>query len=142
MFKHILIPTDGSKLSLKGVKAGLKLARALGARVTGLYVVPPFVQPMYGEAAIYVPGLSVREYKQQGARAARKALEPFRQASAATKVIYGRPAWDGILAAARAGRCDAIVMASHGRGALGGLILGSQAQRVLASSKIPVLVIR
>ena len=56
MFKHILIPTDGSKLALKGIKAGARLARALGARVTGLYVVPPYVPPMYGEAAIYEIG--------------------------------------------------------------------------------------
>lgn len=43
MFKHILLPTDGSKLALKGVKAGVKLAKALGARVTGVYVVSPYL---------------------------------------------------------------------------------------------------
>jgi nucleotide-binding universal stress UspA family protein len=148
MFKHILIPTDGSRLALKGVKAGVKLARALGARVTGLYVVPPYAPPMYGEAAIYVTGYSMREYKQQGMRAARKALAAVQKEARragktiAGKVLYDRPAWEGILAAARSGRCDAIVMASHGRGAMGGLILGSQAQHVLAKSKIPVLVVR
>jgi len=143
MFKHILIPTDGSKLALKGVKAGVKLARALGARVTALYVVPPFVEPLYGEAAIYVPAMSARQYKQLGERDARKALAAFGDGRAITKkVVFSRPAWDGILAAARAGRCDAIVMASHGRGAFGGLLLGSETQRVLAHSKIPVLVVR
>ena len=148
MFKHILIPTDGSKLALKGVKAGARLARSLGARVTGLYVVPPYTPPVYGEGAIYIPGYSMREYKEQGARAARKALAAVHSEArrakvrVAAKVLYDRPAWDGILAAARAGRCSAIVMASHGRGGLGGLILGSQTQRVLAKSKIPVLVVR
>jgi nucleotide-binding universal stress UspA family protein len=96
MFKHILIPTDGSRLALKGIKAGVKLARALGARVTGLYVVAP----------------------------------------------YAPPPWEGILRAARSGKCDAVAIASHGRGGLGGLILGSETQRVLAHSKIPVLVVR
>jgi len=148
MFKHILVPIDGSKLALKGAKAGAKLARALGARLTAVYVVPPYVQPMSGEAAIYVPGLSVREYQQHGTRIARTALQAAAAlarksgASCAAKTVFDRPAWDGILRAARAAKCDAIVMASHGRGGLGGLLLVSETQRVLAHSKIPVLVIR
>jgi len=148
MFKHILIPTDGSKLALKGIKAGARLARALGARVTGLYVVPPYLPPMYGEAAIYLPDLSAAQYRKNGARAAKKALAPVeieaRIAGApfVTKVVYGALPWEGILRAARSGRCDAVVMASHGRGGLGGLILGSETVRVLAHSKIPVLVVR
>jgi nucleotide-binding universal stress UspA family protein len=148
VFRHILIPTDGSKLALKGIKAGARLARALGARVTGLYVVPPYQPPMYGEAAIYVAGLSTREYKKNGARAAKKALAAVeieaRIAGApfVTKVVYGALPWEGILRAARSGRCDAVVMASHGRGGLGGLLLGSETVRVLAHSKIPVLVVR
>ena len=148
MFKHILVPTDGSKLALKGVKAGMRLARRLGARVTGVYVIPPYLPPMYGEAAIYVPGLSAREYKRNGMRAARRAFEAvIREARLAgvpfaTKTVYSAPAWEGIVRAARSGRCDAVVMASHGRGGIGGLILGSETQRVLAHSKVPVLVVR
>jgi len=149
MFKHILVTTDGSKLALKGVKAGARLARSLGARLTGVYVVPPYKAPMYGEGSIYVPGLSVRDYREQSTRAAKKALAAVeveaRIAGApfVTKAIHGaRQPWQGILRAARAGRCDAIVMASHGRGGLGGLLLGSETQRVLAHSKIPVFVIR
>jgi nucleotide-binding universal stress UspA family protein len=148
MFKHILIPTDGSRLALKGVKAGARLARATGARVTGLYVVPPYVAPMYGEGVVYVPGYSVTEYRRNGERAARRALAAvIAEARAAgvafvTKVVHGRPAWEGIVRTARAGKCDAVVMASHGRGGLGGVILGSETQRVLAHSKIPVLVVR
>ena len=49
MFNHILIPTDGSKLAAKGIRAGVKLARALGAKVTGVYVIAPYAPPMYGE---------------------------------------------------------------------------------------------
>src|ERR1700674_463313 len=75
MFKHILIPTDGSKLAAKGVKAGVKLARALGAKVTGLYVIFPYVPPVYGEAAMYyVPGLSPRETKKIFEKQAARAL--------------------------------------------------------------------
>lgn len=52
MFKHILIPTDGSRLAAKGIKVGVKLAKSLGARVTGLYVAAPYMPPMYGEAGV------------------------------------------------------------------------------------------
>ena len=76
MYRNILVPTDGSKLAAKGIKAGVKLAKALGAEVTGVYVIAPYTPPMYGEAA------------------------------------------------------------------LGGLLLGSETSRVLAHSKVPVLVAR
>jgi nucleotide-binding universal stress UspA family protein len=148
MFKRILVPTDGSKLALKGVKAAAKLARPLGARLTGVYVVAPYMPPMYGEAALYVPGVSPGEYKKNAERAAKKALDAIqaeaRRAGApfTGKIVYDALPWEGILRAARAGKCDAIVMASHGRGGLGGLILGSETQRVLAHSKIPVLIVR
>jgi nucleotide-binding universal stress UspA family protein len=148
MFKRILVPTDGSKLALKGVKAAAKLARPLGARITGVYVIAPYLPPTYGEAAMYVPGLSPTEYRKNAERAAKKALDAIqveaRQAGApfAAKVVYNALPWEGILSAARAGKCDVIVMASHGRGGLGGLILGSETQRVLAHSKIPVLIVR
>lgn len=106
MFKHILIPTDGSRLAGKGIKTGVKLAKALGARVTGVYVAAPYTPPMYDEMQ----------------------TDPL--------------PWRAILRAAGARKCDAIAMASHGRSGLGGLILGSETARVLAHSKIPVLVAR
>ena len=148
MFKRILVPTDGSKLALKGVKAAAKLARSLGARLTGVYVVAPYMPPMYGEAALYVPGLSPNEYKKNAERAAKKALDAIQTearrvgAPFTARIVYDALPWEGILRAAGAGKCDAVVMASHGRGGLGGLILGSETQRVLAHSKIPVLVVR
>jgi nucleotide-binding universal stress UspA family protein len=149
MFKHILIPTDGSQLGAKGVRAGVKLARALRARVTGLYVIFPYVPHAYGEAALYhVPGLSPRECKQIFLKQAARALAVVeREAQAAgvrcavRHVTAGEP-WEAILRTARSAKCDAVVMASHGRGGLGGLLLGSETTRVLARSKIPVLVVR
>ena len=148
MFRHILIPTDGSRLAARGVKAGVRLAKAVGAKITGVYVIPRYVAPMYGEGAIYVPGASPREYKRITEKQAKKALAMIeieaRMAGVpfATKFVTEDPAWKGILRVARAGKCDAIVMASHGRGGLGGLILGSATHRVLAQSRIPVLVVR
>jgi nucleotide-binding universal stress UspA family protein len=148
VFKHILIPTDGSRLARKGVKAGVKLAASLGARVTGVYVIAPYMPPVYGEAAIYVPGVSPQEYKKLSEKAAKKALADIEIECETAGVRYaGRSItaaqpFEGILKVARSGRCDAIAMASHGRGGLAGLLLGSETSRVLAHSKIPVLVSR
>jgi nucleotide-binding universal stress UspA family protein len=149
MFKHILIPTDGSPLAAKGIRAGVKLAHALGARVTGLYVAFPYVPPVYSEAALYyVPGVSAKEVKQAFEKQAARALgvieKAAREAGVRTQVrriTAGQP-WEAILRTARSAKCDVIVMASHGRGGLGGLILGSETSHVLAKSKLPVLVIR
>ena len=149
MFKKILLPTDGSKLALKGLRAGAKLAAALGARVHGVYVAAPYTPPMYAEAAMYyVPGGTAKDYRKLVEKEAKKALAAVEiEADAANVawtsefVIEAQP-WEGILQVARSKKCDAIVMASHGRGGLGGLLLGSETSRVLAHSKIPVLVCR
>lgn len=148
MYKHILIPTDGSKLAAKGVKTGVKLAKALGAKMTALYVIPPYVPPMYGEAAIYVPEISGKRYKELSEKQAKKALAVAEiEAEAAgvpcvTQFVTSDQAWQGILRVARSRKCDVVVMASHGRGGLAGWILGSETTKVLAHSKIPVLVAR
>ena len=148
MFKHILIPTDGSRLAQKGVQAGVKLARALGARVIGVYVVLPFMPPIYGEAAMYYPALSLGDYDRIAEKEAKKALSAIEaearraRVRCETRTVKGALPWQGILKAARSKKCDAIVMASHGRGGIGGLILGSETQYVLAHSKIPVVVLR
>jgi len=149
MFKHILIPTDGSELAAKGVKAGVELAQALGARVTGLYVIFPYVPPAYPEESLYyVPGMSPQECKKIFLKQAARALAVI-QSQAKTAgvrcqvkhVTAGQP-WEAILRTARSVKCDAVVMASHGRGGLGGVLLGSETNRVLAKSQIQVLVVR
>lgn len=149
MFKHIAIPTDGSKVAVKGVKAGVRLAQALGAKVTGVYVIPPYQPPVYGEAALYyIPGMSPGEYTKQCEQAAKKALAVVQIEAqtagvpCATRIVTAPRPHAGILRAARAAKCDAIAMASHGRGAVGALLLGSETSRVLAHSKLPVLVAR
>lgn len=148
MLKHILIPTDGSRLAAKGVRAGVRLARALRARATGVYVMLPFMPPVYGEAAVYYPAFSLGDYDKIAAKEAKKALAAIEREArsagvkCATRILKEAVPWRGILKAARAAKCDAIVMASHGRGGIGGLILGSETQYVLAHSRIPVVVIR
>jgi len=148
LFRHILIPTDGSALAAKGIKAGVKLARSLGARVSGVYVVQPYLAPVYSEPAMYMTAGVLADYEQTAKAQAQKALAVLERAAkgagvrCATRVQEEMQPWRGILKAARRAKCDAIAMASHGRSGLGGAILGSQAARVLAHSKIPVLVIR
>jgi nucleotide-binding universal stress UspA family protein len=149
MYKHVLIPTDGSRLAAKGVKAGVRLAKALGAKVTGVYVVPRNPPPVYGgDGALFVPEITPERFEKAMKSEAAKALRAIEtQARAAavrctTETPTDNQPWQGILRVARARKCDVIVMASHGRGSLGGLILGSEATRVLAHSKIPVLVVR
>jgi nucleotide-binding universal stress UspA family protein len=148
MYKHILIPTDGSPLAARGATDGVRLAKALGAKATALYVAMPWAPAVYGDAAAFYAGPSPKEHKQFSAEAAQKAFAPIEAAArkagvaCATMVLFERKPWEGILKAARSRKCDAIVMASHGRSGLGGLVLGSETQRVLAHSRVPILVIR
>ena len=147
LYAHILLPTDGSSLATRGAKAGVQLAKALGAKVTVVYVGMPYASMVYGEAMVYV-GPSPREHKRLSEEAAKKAFAPVALEAkrvgvdCATLLEVDSKPWEGILKTARSRKCDAIVMGSHGRSGLGGLLLGSATQRVLAHSKIPVLVIR
>ena len=147
MFKQILVATDGSKLSQKAIRTAVRLARATGAAVTGAYVIEPYTPP-HGEAAIYVAGISAARYKAVTKREARKALAAVEiEAGTAgvpcrTIALTASTPWEGIIRSAKRGRCDLIVMSSHGRRGLAGLILGSETTKVLTHSKIPVLVCR
>jgi nucleotide-binding universal stress UspA family protein len=148
LYAHILLPTDGSSLATKGAKAGVQLAKALGAKVTLVFIGMPYASPIYGEGEVYFAGASPAEHKRLSGEVAQKAFAPVALEAkragvdCATLLALNSRPWEGILKAARTRKCDAIVMASHGRGGLGGLFLGSETQRVLAHSKIPVLVIR
>jgi len=144
MYKHILVPTDGSKLSQKAVKTAVRLAGTLGAGMTAVYVIPPPSALMYGEAMIYIPDAGRAAAK----RAGQKALNDLERAARSAGVKCGSALlgsgapWEGILKTAKARRADLIVMASHGRRGLAGLLLGSETMKVLTHSKIPVLVCR
>lgn len=148
MYKHILVPTDGTRLSVKAIKAAAQLAKAVGARLTGVYVIPPYVPPMYGEAVVYVPEVSPKRYRELSEKQAKKALAVVEIQAQTAKVpcktvtLTADQAWQGIVRTARSKRCDLIVMASHGRRGLSGLLLGSETTKVLTHSKTPVLVCR
>ena len=147
LYSRILLPSDGSSLSTRGAKAGVKLAKALGARVTVVFVGVPYTSTLSGEMMVYAAP-SARQHQRFTQAAADKAFAPIANEAkragvqCSTLLAESSRPWEGILRTARARKCDAIVMASHGRSGLRGLFLGSETQRILAHSRIPVLVIR
>ncbi|HXE26758.1 MAG TPA: universal stress protein [Roseiarcus sp.] len=145
MFKHILIPTDGSDLSLKAVLYGVKLAKSCGAKVTGLTVAVPY--RVVAVDAVLIP-LDEADYEERSRSASDKALEQVKIAADAAGVtcetvreVHDQP-YRAIIDAAQALNCDLIVMASHGRRGISALLLGSETAKVLTHSTVPVLVYR
>ena len=148
MYSHILVPTDGSPLALKAARAGAELAKKLDAKMTAIYVIPPFVHGYVGDGLAFSTGMSEEEYMAGTKAAAQKALAKIaavaRDAEVkydSTSVVASSP-WEGIIKAASKLKCDTIVMSSHGRSGISAVVLGSQTNRVLTHSKIPVLVCR
>lgn len=147
MFKHILLPTDGSSLSSKAVKRGIEFGRKIRARVTALHVTPEF-KAFAGEGfAPLSPALKKRLEDVAQARATKMLEAVARQARSrkvrcATLIVANDLPYQEIIATARKKKCDLIMMASHGRRGLSSLLLGSETAKVLMHAKIPVLVVR
>jgi nucleotide-binding universal stress UspA family protein len=145
MFKHILIPTDGSDLSRKALLYGVQLARESKAKVTALTVRPPYV--IGSMDMIGVVG-SQDEFEAETQRYADYALTQARMAGEAAGVSVetvqdvGDQPYKAIISCAQAHGCDLIVMASHGRRGVSALLLGSETAKVLTHSHVPVLVYR
>ena len=148
MYKHILVPTDGTRLSDKAIRSAAELAAKIGAKLTGLHVLPPYNLAISGYEIAPVVVFSPAEYRQATAKSAQAALDKVENAARAAGVgcaslsVTNELAWDAIVRAAHDRKCDLIVMASHGRRGLSGLILGSETTKVLTHSKVPVLVVR
>jgi nucleotide-binding universal stress UspA family protein len=147
MFKHILIPTDGSETALKAVKAGVILAAEIGAKVTGYCAQEPVPTHIHGEGHIADEAM-VAQFEQRAAEFARKNVKAVEDAakaagvSCAALVTKSAVPYRGIVDAAEKKGCDAIFIASHGHRGLTRLLLGSVTHEVLTHSKIPVLVFR
>jgi nucleotide-binding universal stress UspA family protein len=145
MFNHILLPTDGSQFSEKAVEMGLNLAKALGAQVTILTASVPF-------HVLTTDAMSIGDTKETylvdaGKRAdtilkfGLDRAKSFGIAANRAHVFHDHP-FEAIIDAAKQHGCDLVVMASHGRRGIAGLLLGSETTKVLTHSKIPVLVCR
>ncbi|MFC5437080.1 universal stress protein [Rhodanobacter umsongensis] len=145
MFKHILLPVDGSELSLRAVDTGIALAAALGARVHALHVLPPFPAVTYFAA---IAQANETMYVERAVASAERVLaEVQRRADAAgvpcttSHEIDSRP-YTAIAAAVSKYHCDLIVMATHGWHGIEKLLLGSVTQKALLLADVPVLVCR
>lgn len=144
MFKNILVPTDGSELSDSTVERAISFAKDAGAGVTFFYAQPDFPTPLYGEGALFDP-TTPEQFSKAAAAEAEKILTRYNASANAAgiesngdTVVSEVP--EAIIAAAQRNGSDLIFMASHGR--RGGLLPGSETQKVLTHSKIPVLVYR
>ncbi|MEJ2345969.1 MAG: universal stress protein [Gammaproteobacteria bacterium] len=165
MYKHILIPTDGSPLSQKAIEEAVSLAKALGAKVTGVNVVAEFgaAEAHLGFLRAYregwtMPGTppdqasqfpaSAEEHLEQARGIAEYRLSAVESAAGDQGVecncvykIHDEP-YEAIIETAKEQGCDLIAMASHGWRGARGLVLGSETNKVITHSSVPVLVLR
>lgn len=145
MFKTILVPTDGSDLSEKAVHGAVELARLTGGRIIAVSVAEPYPFTPMMEGA-YAADLTL--YDQQTRKFAQMHVDKVAEIAAKagiaceTHVAQSFNPYEEIIKAAREYKCDVILMASHGRKGLNRLFLGSETQKVLADSTIPVMVFR
>ncbi|WP_411033751.1 universal stress protein [Shinella sp. BYT-45] len=145
MYKHILVPTDGSERSSAAVEQALQLARALGAKVSVMTVAEPLhIMPITPDKAIGVRAEYEEQVRQEGLRILGAAQERAATAGVAIETVQvtAGDAWQAIIDAARERGCDLIAMASHGRRGVSAFLMGSVTTKVLSHSKVPVLVYR
>jgi nucleotide-binding universal stress UspA family protein len=145
MYKHVLIPTDGSELSTGAVRHGAAFAKDAGAKITLLTVTPPF-NPL--EPGSILPPRDPEEYRRRAGEQAAKRLAAAKEIveeagvpCVAVQSEHGRP-YEAIIEAAHAHGCDLVLMASHGWRGISAILLGSETTKVLTHSTIPVLVVR
>lgn len=145
MYKHILIPMDGSELSRNAIDYGMALAKSVKAKVTVMNVSAPFHRFVVEPSLIAV---TKKEYDKRMATLAEKYFVVVRASAAAAGVVcetlhveHDQP-YQAIIDAAAEKSCDLIVMASHGRRGVSAIVLGSETVKVLTHSTIPVLVFR
>ena len=147
MFKHILVPTDGSHLSQMAVHHAVIFAKENGARITVLYAKPEYPITFYVEGIPIDPNTS-EQFDEHAEAHAQEILNfaerccidagvPCTKLAVTSDIPY-----EVIVEAAKQNACDLIFMASHGRRGIGGLLLGSETNRVLTHSTVPVLVYR
>lgn len=147
MFRHCLIPTDGSELSLVAARKAVLFAKEMGAKVTAFYVKPEYPVFYFGEGAAFDPSM-LDDFTAMAEEHAKKYLGEIEALCKSAGVqcntlsVTHNIVHEAIINAATEADCDLIFMASHGRSGLSGMLLGSETQKVLSHTKIPVLVYR
>lgn len=145
MIRRILVPTDGSALSLDGAIAAIKLANQLNAAIAACIVCAPYTMH-FSQSLSRAEQKRADDYQANARRSAEAAFEPIAKIAKGSGVeceshlLFDIHAADAICEAAYSLRCQIICIGSHGRGAIGRLLLGSTATKVLALSKLPVTV--
>jgi|ERR1017187_6959895 nucleotide-binding universal stress UspA family protein len=147
MFQNILVPTDGSDISNKAVSTAARLAHSLHAKLLVLHVRSPIESPHHVEGgALTQLGGNIAVQEIEGEE--RKLLDAALKIAAAdgtaaeTAFVAGYSTYDAIIRIAREQHCDLIVMASHDHRGLSDFLIGSETQKVLTHTTIPVLVVR
>jgi nucleotide-binding universal stress UspA family protein len=147
MYKHILVPTDGSDLSNEAVTKAIQFAKETGAKLTVLHVMPEYIPPAFAEfpAAGQASFAEFMKATEETAKTvlgnSQKAAEDVGVGCETVAVRHTQP-YRAIIDLARDKACDLIFMSSHGRRGLSALVLGSETNKVLTHSSIPVLVFR
>ena len=147
MFKHILVPTDGSELSQETVRRAVSFAKEAGARITAFYAMPEFPVTYYGEGGL-IDSITPEQFTALAEREAQEVLGFVANLCQEAGVDFSKltstndAPYEAIIEAATQSDCDLIFMSSHGRRGFSALLLGSETNKVLTHSKIPVLVYR
>jgi nucleotide-binding universal stress UspA family protein len=147
MYKKILLPTDGSERSRDAIAQGIAFAKWAGASVVGFHAIEPFSVSVFGQP-VTSDVLPPNRYAEAMRHIGESLLAEIERAASKAGVAYSGSTVEAespamaIVAAAENNGCDLIIMASHGRSGLSGLLLGSQTIKVLSHCKIPVLVCR
>jgi nucleotide-binding universal stress UspA family protein len=143
MFKHILLPTDGSALSQVAVEKGIQFACTINARITGFYAIT-LPHSFDADIPMNLRDQAFTNLKELAEKTLSKLKKSASAAGVECEVVLETnfQPYVGIINFAEQEGCDLIMMASHGRSGLGALLIGSETQKVLTHSKIPVLVYR
>jgi nucleotide-binding universal stress UspA family protein len=145
MLKHILLPTDGSSLSQLAIQNGVQLAKSMGAKITGISVIPEQKYYLYQtDIIVQVREETIKQHKLQADRNLSVIEQAAKDAGVACETLceISDYPYESIIKVAEKRGCDLIMMASHGRRGVGAFLIGSETQKVLTYSKIPVLVYR
>jgi nucleotide-binding universal stress UspA family protein len=146
MYRHVLIPTDGSELAGRAVRHGVSLAKSLGAKVTALTVEAPFDVYTVPASRVYAMSGAFAEHAERAKAHAQRILDDVAEQAGTAGVVCDTVQveedhpYEAIIATAEQRGCDLIVMASHGRSGIAAIVLGSVTTKVLTHTKIPVLV--
>ena len=144
MFKRILVPTDGSDITSKAIDTAIELARSVGAQLYSISVKEPFPYSAISEMQPTPPQEFFDAQERIAAKRVQSVADLAKTAgiSCQAHTVEALHPWEAIIDHAARMECDLLVMASHGRRGVSALLLGSETQKVLTHSKVPVLVVR